>query len=274
MIERANEDIEIELLLEAIFRKYGYDFRNYAFSSIRRRILHALGLSGCENISAMQHLLIHDRNFFDSVFFTLSITTSEMFRDPYFFKAIREQVVPILRTYPSVKIWHAGCSTGEEVYSMAIVLMEEGLLDRTLLYGTDINQRALKKARDGVFPVEDLQKFTANYHAAGGKEPFSKYYQTSDRFALFDGPLKKKMVFADHNLVIDGVFSEVQLVVCRNVLIYFNEELRDQVLQKFASSLCRKGLLCLGSKESLQFTKRAKDFESIVDSERIYRRTY
>ena len=274
MVARANEDIEIDLILEAIFKKYGYDFRNYARSSIRRRILHALGMSECKNISAMQHQLLHDRDFFDSVFFTLSITTSEMFRDPDFFKAIREQVVPILRTYPSVKIWHAGCSTGEEVYSMAIVLAEEGLLDRTLFYGTDINPRALKKAREGIFPTGDLQKFTANYHAAGGKEPFSKYYQSDDHFALFDGPIKKNLVFGDHNLVTDGVFSETQMVVCRNVLIYFNDELREQVLQKFAASLCRKGILCLGSKESLRFSKQSNDFESISESDRIYRRRY
>ena len=267
-----NENIEVELLLEAIYRKYGYDFRSYSRSTIRRRLLHRLALSRFRSLSEMQHRILYDLDFFEKLLSDISIHVTEMFRDPEFYKKVREEVVPVLKTYPFVKIWHAGCATGEEVYSMAILLKEEGLYDRAQIYATDFNEVVLQQAREGIVPMDQIRKYTTNYQAAGGRESFSDYYTARYDSAIFDQSLKKNIVFADHNLATDGVFGEMNMVVCRNVLIYFNRELQNRVVGLFKDSLCQYGFLCLGSKESLLFNKYEEYFEPVVESEKIYRK--
>ncbi len=265
-----NEHIEIELLIEAVYRKYGYDFRNYARASLRRRIMHRLALDEIPSITEMQHRVLTDIRFLETLLLDLSINTTEMFRDPTYYSVLRTEVVPILRTYPSFKIWHAGCSTGEEVYSTAIVLKEEGLYERAIIYATDFNEAVLKKAKEGVFPIDLMRQFTTNYQKSGGKEEFSKYFISNQRAVMMDKSLRKNVMFADHNLVTDGVFGEMNLIMCRNVLIYFNRQLQDRVIRLFRDSLVHRGILCLGSKETLQFSDCAQDFRSLVEKERIY----
>jgi chemotaxis protein methyltransferase CheR len=266
------EKIELQLLLEAIYLKYGYDFRDYARASVRRRIFHRLALSGLNNLAEMQHRLLHDVEFFETLLRDLSINVSEMFRDPTFYKALREHVIPILRTYPFLRIWHAGCSTGEEVYSMAIVLREEKLYERAQIYATDFNDIVLQRAREGIYPVECVKEYTTNYQQAGGKNSFVDYYTARHDSIIMNRALKTRLVFANHNLVTDGVFGEMNLIFCRNVLIYFNKPLQNRVFKLFYDSLCRRGLLCLGSKESLKFSDYASHFEEVVNHEKIYRR--
>ena len=267
-----NESIEIQLFLEAIYLKYGYDFRNYSKASIKRRIEQRLGRSGLPNISTMQHKLIYDNKFFEAMFLDLSINVTEMFRDPLFYKALRKTVIPILRTYPYIKIWHAGCSTGEEVYSMAILLQEEGLLDKALIYATDVNEKVLKKAKEGIYPIDKIKEYTTNYQMSGGDASFADYYVAKYDAAIMDKSLKENVVFSQHNLVTDGVFGEMHLVICRNVLIYFNKELQNSVISLFNDSLIRKGLLCLGSKESLRFTQYVDHFGELVADQKIYQK--
>lgn len=273
-LEQANKNIniEIELFLEAIFQKYGYDFRQYGRAHIKRRLLHRMAGSKVSSISAMQHKLIYDEAFFELILKDFSINVTEMFRDPGYHKQVREEVIPILKTYPYIKIWHAGCSSGEEVYSMAIMLKEEGLYDRTQIYATDFNQEILKKAREGIYPIEKIKEYTLNYQKSGGKYSFSDYYTAKYESVIINNDLKKNIVFADHNLTIDKVFAEVHMIVCRNVLIYFNKELQDKVVNLFEESLVQGGYLCLGSKETIRFAGNYKNFEVIDDKEKIYKR--
>jgi len=270
-VER-DTDIELRLLIEAIYLKYSYDFRDYSGASIKRRVLHALTQFECRTISALQERVLHDPGMFMQLLQLLTIPVSEMFRDPSHFLAIREEVVPLLKTYPSIKIWIAGCSTGEEVYSMAILLREEGLLDRTLIYATDINPRSLEKAKQGIFSLESVRAYTQNYQRAGGRRSFADYYTAAYDYAMFDRSLCENVTFADHSLATDSVFSETQLISCRNVLIYFNKKLQDRAFGLFHESLCHRGFLVLGSKETLDFSMFGSQFEPLVKQERIYRK--
>ena len=265
-------DIELRLLMEAIYLKYSYDFRDYSRASQKRRVLYALGQFDCPTISALQSRVQHDPAVFLQLLQYLTIPVSEMFRDPGFFLALRQQVVPHLQTYASLKIWIAGCSTGEEVYSLAILLREEGLLERSLIYATDINPASLEKARQGIFALGSIKGHTANYQQAGGKRAFSDYYTAAYEAAIFDKTLRENITFADHSLATDSVFSETQLVLCRNVLIYFNKRLQDRALGLFHDSLGYRGFLGLGSKESLDFSDYSAHFEPLVRAERIFRK--
>ncbi|HYE41005.1 MAG TPA: protein-glutamate O-methyltransferase CheR [Ramlibacter sp.] len=265
-------DIEIRLLVEAIFLRYGQDFRDYAQASLKRRVLQAQQRMGAASISAMQERVLHDADAFASLLQYLTVPVSEMFRDPAYFLALRRHVLPVLRTYPSVKVWVAGCSTGEEPYSLAILLQEEGLLDRTILYATDINHASLDKARRGIFALDRMQAFTRNYQRAGGARSFSDYYTAAYGGALFDRGLRESITFADHSLATDAVFSETQLVSCRNVLIYFNRKLQDRALGLFHESLAHRGFLGLGTKETLDFSAYADRFEPVSRPDRIYRK--
>ena len=269
-----NQDIEIRLLIQAIYEKYGYDFRNYSQAHIKRRVINRLNLSGMGNISDMIHEVLINHKLVDQLLMDLSINVTEMFRDPSFYKAVREQVVPVLKTYPFIKIWHAGCSSGEEVYSMAILLREEGLYNRTQIYATDFNPVIIKQAREGIYPINRMKEFTMNYQKAGGKSAFSDYYTANYESAKILDTFKKNIVFATHNLVTDSVFAEVHMVVCRNVLIYFDRNLQDKVIGLFSDSLTGGGVLCLGSKESMQFSRFNHNFESLVKGERIYIKKY
>lgn len=271
-MERSSE-IELRLLIEAIYLKYSYDFRDYSGASIKRRVQHALAQFECATISALQEKVLHDPTAFMQLLQLLTIPVSEMFRDPSHFLAIRQEVVPLLKTYPSIKIWIAGCSTGEEVYSMAILLREEGLLDRTIIYATDINPRSLDKAKQGIFSMENVRAYTHNYQQAGGQRSFADYYTAAYGYAIFDKSLCENVTFADHSLATDSVFSETQLISCRNVLIYFNKKLQDRAFGLFHESLCHRGFLVLGSKETPDFSAFGKQFEPLVKQERIYRKS-
>ena len=267
------EQIEIQLLLEAIYLKYGYDFRHYSKASIKRRIEHRYALSKSQNMAALQHRILYDKNFFQTLFLDLTVNVTEMFRDPSFYTALRNTVIPILKTYPFIKIWHAGCSTGEEVYSMAILLKEEGLLHKSLIYATDINEIVLMKAKEGIYPLDRIREYTQNYQKAGGKESFSDYYTAKYDAAKLDSSLSKNIVFSQHNLATDNVFGEMHLVLCRNVLIYFNRELQNRALGLFYDSLIRKGVLCLGSKESIRFSDYNDRIAAIIPQEKIYQKS-
>jgi len=264
--------IELPLLLEAIYLKYHYDFREYAHASLKRRLAAALIRFNCRTLTQLQERVLHDPEVFPQLLDFLTVQVSEMFRDPGYYRALREHVVPILRTYPSLKIWVAGCSTGEEVYSLAILLREEGLLSRSLIYATDINSHSLQRAETGVFEADRMASFTENHRQSGGRSSLSDYYTAAFGRAVIDKSLRKHIVFSDHSLATDSVFAEVQLVSCRNVLIYFNRELQDRALGLFAEALCRKGFLGLGSKESLRFSSHADAFVEIAREERIYQR--
>ncbi len=267
------EDIEIHLLLEALYRRYHYDFRAYAQASIKRRLKQAREQMGFRTYSALQEELLHDPAMLNRLLAYLTVQVSDMFRDPSYFRAIREKVIPHLRTYPSLKIWIAGCSSGEEVYSFAILLREEGLDQRTMIYATDINQDALAKAEAGIFDIERIQRFTQNHRDSGGKSSLSDYYSAAYGKASFDKSLRKNIVFSDHSLVTDAVFAEMHLVSCRNVLIYFDRELQDRALGLFKDSLARKGFLGLGSKESMRFSEHAGSFTDYVREEKIYQKS-
>jgi chemotaxis protein methyltransferase CheR len=268
------EAIEIQLLLEAIFQQYGYDFRDYGKAHAKRRILHRMALSNLDSISALQHKVLYDEDFFRLFLQDLSINTTEMFRDPPFFKEVRQQVIPTLNTYPFLKIWHAGCSTGEEVYSMAILLKEEGLHKRTQLYATDFNPHVLSRAREAIYPAGQMKDNTRNYIKSGGKSSFADYYNARYDSAIIKKSLKENIVFSDHNLVTDSVFGEMNMIMCRNTLIYFNKKLQDKVIKLFYDSLTPGGFLCLGSKESMTFSAHVSLFESISPKWKIYRKKY
>jgi len=266
------EDIEIRLLLEALFLKYHYDFRNYAMASIKRRLKKAREQLGFETFSAMQEGLLHDQAMLPQLLRFLTVQVSEMFRDPSYFKAIREKVVPHLRTYPSLKVWIAGCSSGEELYSLVILFREEGLEDRTIFYATDISHEALEAAETGVYALDRIQLFTENHRKSGGKSSLSDYYQAAYGKALFDKTLRRNVVFSDHSLVTDAVFAEMHLISCRNVMIYFDRALQDRAVGLFKDSLARKGFLGLGAKENLRFSCHADAFTDFVREEKIYQR--
>ncbi|MCF5678213.1 CheR family methyltransferase, partial [Pseudomonas syringae] len=264
-------DIELRLLIEAIYLKYSYDFRDYSGASVKRRVTHALRQFECSTISALQERVLHDPAAFMQLLQILTIPVSEMFRDPAHFLAIRTEVVPLLRTYPSIKVWIAGCSTGEEVYSMAILLREEGLLEKTIIYATDINPYSLEKAKQGIFSMENLRTYTENYRNSGGQRNFTDYYTSAYDYAIFDKTLRENVTFADHSLATDSVFSETQFISCRNVLIYFNKKLQDRAFGLFHESLSHRGFLALGSKETLDFSAYGDAFETLIKPERIYR---
>lgn len=267
------EDIEIRLLLDALYHRYHYDFRNYAMSSIRRRLRQARTDLNCATISALQERVLHDPDVMPRMLRYLTVQVSEMFRDPSYFLAIREKVVPHLRTYPSLKVWIAGCSTGEELYSLVILFREEGLEDRTLFYATDINPEALAQAEAGVYHLERVRQFTENHRLAGGKTSLSDYYQTGYNRCVLDKSLRRKVVFSDHSLVTDQVFGEMQFVSCRNVMIYFDRALQDRAVGLFKDALPRNGFLGLGAKETLRFSDHAEAFREFVSGEKIYQRT-
>jgi len=265
-------EIEFGLLIDAIYRLYHYDFRDYASASLRRRLKTAMIRFECQTLSQLQDKVMHDPVIFPALLDFLTVQVSEMFRDPGYFRALREQVVPLLRTYPSLKVWVAGCSSGEEAYSLAILLREEGLLAKTLIYATDINPQTLQKAAAGVYDVRRIAGFTANHHKSGALTSLSDYYTAAYGRAVFDKSLKDHIVFSDHSLATDSVFAEVQLVSCRNVLIYFNRTLQDRALGLFRDALCRNGFLGIGSKESMRFSSQADAFVDFVRDERIFQK--
>jgi len=266
------ERIEVEVLLEAIFRKYGFDFRSYAYSSLRRRLWKRIGESGLHTVSGLQERVLHDPSVMEALLLDLSINVTAMYRDPHFYVTFREKVIPVLRTYPFIRLWHAGCSTGEEVYSMAILLKEEGLYDRARIYATDINEVVLRRAKAGIFPLDRMKEYTDNYLKAGGKKAFSEYYTAKYDSAIFSPELTKNVVFSQHNLVIDRSFSEFTVILCRNVLIYFDKNLQHRVHSLFYDSLAMFGIMVLGSKESLRFSEYDACYEQIVPSEKIFRK--
>lgn len=265
-------DIEQRLLIDAIFHRYHYDFRGYAQASLKRRLGTALLQFGCKSLSQLQDRVLHEPAVFPALLEYLTVQVSDMFRDPSYFRALREEVVPLLRTYPSLKIWVAGCSAGEEVYSLAILLREEGLLERTLIYATDINPHALRAAEAGVFDMERVAAFTANHARSGARTSLSDYYTALYGRVVLDKSLRQHIVFSDHSLATDNVFAEVHLVSCRNVLIYFERDLQNRALGLFREALCHRGFLGLGSKESLRFSAEAGAFDDFVAEDRIYRK--
>jgi len=266
------ERVEVQVLLEAVYRHYGFDFRSYAFSSLKRRLWKRIQAEGLTTISQLQDRVLHDSDSMEQLLLDLSINVTSMFRDPGFYAAFRTQVVPLLRTYPFLRIWHAGCSTGEEVYSMSILLQEEGLYDRTRIYATDINEVVLQRARAGIFPLDKMKEYTENYLKAGGTRAFSEYYTAMYDGALFNGSLTKNVVFSQHNLVTDGSFAEFHVILCRNVMIYFDRELQNRVHDLFHASLVPLGILCLGNKETIRFTRYEDQYEALDMKEKIYRR--
>lgn len=271
-MNRTTDDIELGLLLDAIYRVYHYDFRAYSEASLRRRLHSALLHFGCETLSRLQERVLREPQTFAELLRFLTVQVSEMFRDPPYFRALREVVVPYLQTYASLKLWVAGCSTGEEAYALAIMLHEEGLLDRALIYATDINPESLRAAAEGVYATDRFARFSENYLAAGGRASLSDYYAAAYDGAVMDRRLKKAIVFSDHSLATDSVFAEVQLASCRNVLIYFEKELQERALRLLHASLCRKGFLGLAMKETLRFTALADAFTELVPECRIYQR--
>ncbi|OZI37719.1 chemotaxis protein CheR [Bordetella genomosp. 10] len=265
-------DIELKLLLEGVYLRYQHDFRGYAVSSMRRRVQQAMEHFDCATISQLQEKVLHQPAVFAQMLQFFTVQVSEMFRDPSYFRALREVVVPVLKTYPSVKLWVAGCSSGEEVWSLAILLREEDLLSRALIYATDINPDALRAAESGIYPLDRIAQFSKNYRAAGGTGSLSDYYTSNLHDARFDRSLREHVVFADHSLATDSVFSEVHFISCRNVLIYFNRELQDRATALFHEALVRRGFLGLGAKESLRYTRQAAQFVELDRNERIYQR--
>ncbi len=268
----ALERIEIELLLEAVYRHYGFDFRSYAYASLRRRIWKRVEAERLGTVTALTARVLHEPAMMERLLLDLSINVTAMFRDPLFYAGFRREVVPLLRTYPFFRIWHAGCSTGEEVYSTAILLEEEGLYDRARIYATDINEVVLQKAKTGIFPLERMQEYTENYIRAGGSRSFSEYYTAKYDGALFKPALSRNVVFSQHNLVTDRSFAEFNVIFCRNVLIYFDKSLQERVHGLFYDSLARFGVLALGSKESLKFSKYEDCYEPLSIPDKLYRK--
>jgi chemotaxis protein methyltransferase CheR len=266
------QDIEIELLLEGLYRAHGFDFRDYSRGAIKRRILELLRDEQLTTISEFQNKILHDDACLQRFLLGLSVHATAMFRDPSFYLTFRKQVVPLLRTYPTVQIWIAGCSTGEEVYSLAILLQEEGLYPKCRIYATDISQAILRRAREGIFPLAAMREYTANYHQAGGIHDFSDYYTAQYDSVMFSGSLKQNLVFSEHNLATDGSFNEFQVILCRNVMIYFNKELQARVHNLLYDSLSRFGVFGLGNKESLKFTPRAEFYEHLNEKDKLYRK--
>lgn len=266
------EDIEIQLLLEGVYRYYGFDFRDYAMASLKRRIWNAIRAEKLTTVSGLQDKVLHDRAAMERLLLGLSVNVTAMFRDPSFYIAFKDKIIPLLRTYPFIRIWHAGCSTGEEVYSMAILLFEEGLYSRCRIYATDMNEVVLRQAKAGIFPLHLMQEYTQLYLLSGGQKAFSDYYTAAYDGALFHSYLKENIVFAQHNLVTDASFNEFNVILCRNVLIYFNEVLQARVHKLLYESLRTFGILGLGKQESLIGTPCEDSYETLVESEKLYRR--
>lgn len=266
------DGLELELLLEAVYRRYGLDFRGYATASLRRRVWRRVTLEGLETVTALTDRLLHDPRVLERLLRDLSINVTEMFRDPPFHAALRAAAIPLLRTYPFVRVWNAGCSTGEEAYSLAITLHEAGLLERSRIYATDMNEGALTQARTGAFPLERMRAYTENYQQAGGARSFSEYYLARGSSAVFDPVLARNTVFAQHNLVSDRSFNEFHLIVCRNVMIYFGRELQRHVHELFLDSLVPLGLLGLGRKEAISPPEIAARYQPLVGAEKLFRR--
>jgi chemotaxis protein methyltransferase CheR len=266
------EEIEIQLLLEGVFRYYGFDFREYAPASLRRRVWNMVQAENLNSVSGLQEKLLHDPDCMERFLLTLSINVTAMFRNPEFFLAFRQEVVPMLRTYPFIRIWHAGCSTGEEAFSMAILLHEEGIYHRCRIYATDMNTAVLARAKEAIFPLSKMQDYTQNYLRAGGKRSFSEYYTAAYENAVFNASLLQNIIFAQHNLVTDGSFNEFNVILCRNVLIYFNKTLQARVHQLLYESLGMFGILGLGDKESLKFTPYDHAFQELPSNQRLYRK--
>lgn len=270
MIMDENEKIEIDLIIQAIYQKYGYDFRGYAKASIRRRITNVLQKSGLKLYSDMIHAILCDEGFFNNLLKEMTVNVTEMFRDPEVYKALRKAILPLLEGPNPLKIWNAGCSTGEEAYSMAILLLEESTLSSCQIYATDMDEKVLKEAKSGIFDLKKIKDFTRNYQLSGGIESFSDYFVSRYDHAKIDEQLKESIVFFNHNLVTDGIFNEVDLILCRNVLIYFGSELQERVLKLFWESLCPGGILCLGSKETIMFSTFAEKFEVLDSKRKLY----
>ncbi|MBW4647489.1 MAG: protein-glutamate O-methyltransferase CheR [Kastovskya adunca ATA6-11-RM4] len=266
------EVIEIQLLLEGLYRYYGYDFRNYALASLKRRIWNTIRAENLSSISGLQEKVLHDPACLERLLLGLSVNVTAMYRDPGFYLAFRQKVVPLLRTYPFIRIWHAGCSTGEEVYSLAILLQEEGLYHRCRIYATDMDETVLKQAKAGIFPLKLMQQYTQDYLHAGGKRSFSEYYTAAYESAIFRSSLRENLVFSPHNLATDSSFNEFNVILCRNVLIYFNQTLQARVHKLLYESLGMFGILGLGRQESLKFTPHCEDYEAIAAREKLYRR--
>ena len=266
------EAVEIALLLEGVYQHYGFDFRHYAKASLRRRLWRRVHAEGLHTVSGLQERVLHDRSAMERLLLDLSINVTSMFRDPGFFASFRQNVVPSLRTYPFLRIWNAGCATGEETYSLAILLREVGLYDRARIYATDINETVLASAAEGIYPLAKMKEFTENYLAAGGSRSFSDYYRAAYGGAQLDRSLSENVVFAAHNLVSDRSFNEFHVIVCRNVMIYFDRTLQEQVHGLFVDSMVPFGVLALGRKETLAHSSRASDFYVVYETERIYRK--
>lgn len=267
-------EVEIAVLLEALYQKYGYDFRQYSRLHIARRLAIRMSMGEFKSISDIQAKALYESNFASLLIQDFSITVTEMFRNPDFYKSLRENVIPILRTYPFIKIWHAGCATGEEAYSMAILLWEEGLYDRTTIYATDFNQLALEKAKEGIFLNKSIAEYSLNYQMSGGKDFFWKYYTSNYDWAIMNQSLKKNIVWAHHNLVTDSVFAEVNMIFCRNVMIYFDKDLQNRVQKLFFESLVNGGILCLGTKESIQFNDFSEHYMELDKRQKIFKKKY
>lgn len=266
------EDVEIGLLLEGLFRVHGFDFRDYSRTSIRRRILELKRHEKLKSVSALQDKVLHDAACRERLLLGLSVHATSMFRDPSFYATFRKRVVPLLKTYPTVQIWVAGCSTGEEVYSLAILLREEAVYDRCRIYATDISPAVLKRARDGIFSLASMREYTNNYHQAGGVHEFSDYYTAQYDSVIFSHGLRDNVVFSQHNLATDGSFNEFQVILCRNVMIYFNKDLQARVHNLLYDSLSMFGVFGLGNKESLKFTPRAESYQNLSETDKLYRK--
>lgn len=266
------EDVEVQLLIEGIYQRYGYDFRDYSRAHMKRRILHRLGKENLNSVSRLQEKVLHDQAFFKSVLPEFSINVTEMFRDPEFFLFFRERVVPYLATLPQIKIWHAGCASGEEVYSMAILLKEAGLYDKAVIYGTDFNDKILKVAAEGEYPIGAMSQYTKNYMLSGGTRTLNDYYEAKYDHVLMDKSLRENVSFLNHNLVTDEVFGEMDLILCRNVLIYFNRDLQNRVLKLFEQSLSNKGILCLGTKETIDYSEVSGGFTALAPQLKVYKK--
>ena len=266
------QDIEIDLLLEGLYRAHGFDFRDYSRGSIKRRILELMRSEKLTTVSEFQNKVLHDAPCLERFLLGLSVHATSMFRDPSFYLTFRKRVVPLLRTYPTVQIWVAGCSTGEEVYSLAILLQEEGIYQKCRIYATDISQATLRRAREGIFPLAAMREYTANYHQAGGVNEFSEYYTAQYDSVMFGASLKQNLFFSEHNLATDGSFNEFQVILCRNVMIYFNKELQARVHNLLYDSLSMFGVFGLGNKESLKFTPRADAYEHLNGKDKLYRK--
>ncbi|SIR26132.1 CheR family methyltransferase [Pontibacter lucknowensis] len=265
-------ELEVEALIKEIHTQYGYDFSGYARASVYRRIKRFLGQKHLQSIDELRKFLFTDSFFFENFLQEVTVNVTEMFRDPTFFKSLRENVLPILSTYPFIKVWDAGCSTGEELFSLAILLEEEGLLSRTKIYATDINQKVLRQAKDGIFSATHMTAYTAAYYAAGGKRDFAEYYTSNYGSVKFNSSLVKNVVFYPHNLATDTSFNEFHLIVCRNVLIYFNRALQERVYQLFDESLVSLGYLALGKKETLAMSEISSKYNFVDKNNRIYRK--